>query len=115
MDFIAELYAIEAEATAQVEGIEDRDERAQALLKAHRALRQEKSGPVIERFRLWLDEVVTIPGLPLDDAVRWVKNGWIQLTRFLADARVPLDNGLAERVIRSVVMTGSLCTSLVSV
>lgn len=103
LDFIAELYAIEAEAKARVEGIEDREERYQALLEVRRDLRKEKSEPVLERFRAWLDAVVTIPGLPLDDAVRWVRNGWTQLTRFASDPRIPLDNGLSERVIRGVV------------
>jgi len=103
LDLIAELYAIESEATTSVAAIEDPADRARSLLDARRTLRLAKSKPVLDRFRTWLDQVVTIPELPLDDAVRWVKNGWTQLTRFVEDPRIPLDNGLAERVIRGVV------------
>lgn len=103
LDLIAELYAVEAEASAKVEGITDEAARRRALLDARRALRPEKAQPVLVRLRAWLDQVVTIPGLPLDEAVRWMKNGWTQLVRFVADPRVPLDNGVAERVIRGVV------------
>ena len=103
LDLIAELYAIEDEAKAGVAHIEDEDARRNALLEARRALRQSKSQPVLDRLRTWLDAVITIPGLPLHDAVRWVKNGWSHLTRFVTDPRIPLDNGLAERVIRGLV------------
>ena len=50
------------------------------------------------------DQVTAVPGLALDKAVQWVDNGWTELTRFVGDARIPLDNGLAERVIRGVVI-----------
>lgn len=103
LDLIAELYAIEGEADAQVNGIEDHGAREAALLDARKVLRSERSEPVLARLRRWLDEVVTIPGLPLHDAVRWLDNGWAQLTRFVTDPRIPLDNGFAERVIRGVV------------
>lgn len=43
-------------------------------------------------------------GSPLDDALRWMNNGWKQLSRFVSDASVPLDNGLLERLLRSVVL-----------
>lgn len=103
LDLIARLYAIEDEARARVVDIEEADARDRALLETRRALRQEKSQSVLGQLRTWLDEVITIPGLPLDDAVRWMKNGWTQLTRFITDPRIPLDNGFAERVIRGVV------------
>ncbi len=103
LDLIAELYAIEDEAKARVEGIEDPAAQQKALLEVRQTLRQEKSRSVLDRLRAWLDEVITIPGLPIHDAVRWAKNGWTQLTRFAQDPRIPLDNGLAERVIRGLV------------
>lgn len=104
LDWIAALYAIEARAEAEVEGIQDPVQREAALLEARRRLRQAESRPLMERLREWLEEVKRIPTLPLDEAITWVDNGWEHLTRFLEDPRIPLDNGLAERVIRWVVL-----------
>jgi len=104
LDLIGELYAIEAEAKEQVAHIADREERQRALVALRGPLRQARSRPIIDELRSWLDQVVAVPGLPLDKAVRWLDNGWAQLTRFVDDARIPLDNGLAERVIRGVVL-----------
>jgi transposase len=104
LDWIAELYAIEARAQQEVEHILDPVQREAALLAARERLREVESRPVIERLREWLDEVKRIPTLPLDKAIQWLDNGWEQLIRFLDDPRIPLDNGLAERVIRWVVL-----------
>ncbi|MCB9758373.1 MAG: IS66 family transposase [Alphaproteobacteria bacterium] len=104
LDLIAELYAVEALAREQVADIVDPEQRQAALLDARRVLRGTRSRPVLQRLRAWLDQVVAVPTLPLDKAVRWLDNGWTQLIRFLDDPRIPLDNGLAERVIRGVVL-----------
>jgi transposase len=101
LDLIAELYAIEAKAEARVLDITDPDSRQAALLETRRHLRDVESRGVIERLRIWLEGVPTIPGLPLHEAVRWVTNGWVQLTRFLEDPKIPLDNGEAERAART--------------
>jgi len=104
LDLIAELYAVEAEAKAEVAQITDRDEREAALIEARRHLRAERSKPIIDTLRGWLDSTLTVPGLPLDKAVNWINNGWRQLTRFLEDPRIPLDNGIAEQAVRGVVL-----------
>jgi transposase len=104
LDWIAQLYAIEARAQQEVEHILDPTQREAALLAVRERLRQSESRPVIARLRQWLDEVKCIPTLPLDKAIQWLDNGWEQLIRFLDDPRIPLDNGLAERVIRWVVL-----------
>ena len=104
LDLIAELYAIEADARQQVAHIEDPSLREVALLAALAPLRDQRSREVLGRLRAWLDQIITLPGLSLDKAVQWLNNGWIHLTRFVDDARIPIDNGLAERVIRGVVL-----------
>lgn len=104
LDLIAELYAVEAEARARAAEVRDADQREAVLLEARRELRDARSRRLIQQLRAWLDRVVAMPELPLDKAVRWLDNGWVQLTRFLDDPRIPLDNGLAERVIRGVVL-----------
>jgi hypothetical protein len=75
-----------------------------ALIALRGPLRKAKSQPVLDELRTWLDTVVAVPSLPLYKAVRWLDNGWTQLIRFVDDPRIPLDNGLAERVIRGVVL-----------
>ena len=104
LDLIGELYAIEARAKERVADIADRHEHQIALLEARRVLRTTEARAILQRLRLWLDTVVTVPDLPLEDAVKWLDNGWTSLTRFVDDPRIPLDNGAAERAIRNVVL-----------
>jgi len=104
LDLIAELYAIEAQAKKAVAHIEDDDERNVRLLEERRRLRSERSAPVIARLKSWADKAVVIPKTPLAKAIAWMNNGWTQLSRFLADPRIPLDNNLAERLVRAFVL-----------
>jgi transposase len=104
LDLIAGVYAVEARARQQVASIADREERAAALVAARGPLRDTESRALVGQLRSWLDRVVSVPDLPLSKAVAWLDNGWTELTRFLDDPRIPLDNGLAERVIRGVVV-----------
>ncbi len=104
LNLIGELYAVEARARDQVASIADREERKAALIRVRAGMRDTESRAIIGRLRTWMDTTVVVPRLPTSDAIRWLKNGWVQLTRFLEDGRIPLDNGLAERVIRGVVI-----------
>jgi len=49
--------------------------------------------PVLEAFRTWLDieELLVLPKSPIGDAIRYARNQWIPLTRFLEDGRLSLD------------------------
>ena len=104
LDLIAELYAIEARAAASVATVRDPNARRAALLDARRAARAQHSAPVLKRLRAWADAQHPVPSTALDDALRWMNNGWTQLSRFLDDPARPIDNGLAERLIRSLVL-----------
>ncbi|WP_352930123.1 transposase, partial [Mesorhizobium sp. M1088] len=44
-------------------------------------------------------------------AIAYGHKRWISLTRFLADGRLEIDNNIAERAMRCVAKTDSLCTS----
>lgn len=104
LDLIAELYAVEAKAAAEVQHIADKDARKVALFAARKRLREAESRGIVERLRVWLDGVKFTPTSSLEKAVKWVNNGWTQLCRFLEDPRIPLDNNLAEQVIRGSVL-----------
>lgn len=88
---IQELYAVERAAKEAGLSSEDR-----------RALRQQRSKPLLEPFREWMDEIETraLPKGALMDAIRYVRNQWKALNVYLTDGRLEIDNNRAERAIR---------------
>ena len=86
-----ELYAIE--------------ERGKLLDPSSRLqLRQRESIAVWERIDRWLDsdrvQQAALPSSPFGKAVGYLRNQWDALQRYLHDAQLPIDNNLAEQVIR---------------
>jgi hypothetical protein len=43
-----------------------------------------------------------VPGSPLGKALKYVERRWFSLCVFVLDARIPIDNGEVERVIRPI-------------
>ena len=70
------------------------------------ALRQEKSKPLMEKFKQWLDELypTTLPQSPLGKAMKYCINLWPGLMRFLDDGRLEIDNNLTEQQIKPLVI-----------
>jgi transposase len=60
--------------------------------------------PILDAFKQWLDAeaLVVLPKAPIADAIGYVRNQWGALTRFVEDARLKLDNNIAERQLRRV-------------
>ena len=90
---IQELYRIEKavkEATAE---------------ERHR-VRQERSLPVIEKLREWLDaSIETVPPQSLTGkAMAYLDRQWPKLIRVFEDGRIPLDTNRVENVIRPFVV-----------
>jgi transposase len=93
--FFKALYKIEREA------------KDKQLTKAQRyQLRLEKSKPLLEQFKQWLDEKrpTVLPQSPLGKAFNYCINRWDGLTRFLEDARLEIDNNLTEQMIKPFVI-----------
>ena len=92
LGFIQQLYRVEAEAKPL-----DAD--------ARRARRQAEAGPVLERFKPWLDDQVgvVLPKSPIGEAVTYARAQWTALTRYLEDGALAIDNNAAERALRRVV------------
>ena len=88
---IAQLYQIETEAD---EANFSHDER--------KALRLKKSEPLLESFKVWLDEnyVQTPPKGLLGKAMGYALNNWELLIRYLEDGKLKLDNNAVENAIR---------------
>ena len=88
---IRELYRIEREAKDKPP-----DDRL--------SLRQDRSVKILDSFDQWVEEHFpgTLPKSPLGKAFTYYQNQREALRRFLADGRLPIDNGRSERAIRIV-------------
>jgi len=97
MDWYWLLYDLESAAKEQ-------SLTGEALLAARRAHQQ----PVWEMMRAELDTVddrteqVVLPKSDLRKALNYVRNHWNELTRYLNDADLPLDNNACEQLMRDV-------------
>ncbi|RUO88047.1 IS66 family transposase [Corallococcus sp. AB018] len=96
LDFILALYRVEAQA------------RDAGLVRtdAHRELRQQKSAPVLAGLRAWMEEQTPLhpPKGPLGQALSYARKQWDALTRFVRDARLPLDNNRSESALRKATL-----------
>ena len=90
---IGELYAIEADIRGQ--GAE-----------ARAAARKDRSGPLIEDLKAWLEtQLAKLPGRsPAAGIIRYAMTHWDGLTVFLADGRVELDTNPVERAMRPIAL-----------
>jgi len=95
MRFFKELYKVEREAKNNKLSPEQRHE-----------LRQEKSKPLMEKFKVWLDDMypTVLPQSALGKAMNYCLSLWVGLTRFLDDGRLEIDNNLTEQEIKPLVI-----------
>jgi len=91
---IAALYAIEAEMRGKPPDI-------------RRAVRQERSRPLVEDLFVWLSaQLARLPGSsPTAQAIRYALNHRDGLARFLEDGRIELDTNTVERAIRPICLS----------
>ena len=71
-------------------------------LPAIHALRQNKSAPVVEKFKEWIEQLLpgTPPNSALGKALGYATRQWPKLVLFLAHAEVPIHNNFVERQIK---------------
>jgi transposase len=87
----------------------------QALYQVERALadetgdirrtrRQEASVPILQRIAAERDalDATVLPKSPLGDALRYLRNQWAALQRFVEDGRFRIDNNGAENQLRAI-------------
>lgn len=91
---ISKLYAIEAEIRGKA-------------AEVRRAVRQERSRPLVEAMHQWLQEQIPrVPGWSeLAKAMRYAENHWEGLCLYLDDGRLEMDTNVVERSIRTAVLT----------
>jgi transposase len=90
MKWIGELYEIEDKAG------DDLAKKAE--------LRSRESAAVIATMKTWLWSQALLKTLSIGQAAAYTIANWDRLTRFLGDARIPLDNNATERGIRGPVV-----------
>jgi len=87
----------------------DATAREQMLSPEERlSFHQAESGPVMEELHTWLtrqfDEHLVEPNSVLGEAITYMLNRWKELTLFLRQAAAPLDNNIAERALKKVIL-----------
>jgi transposase len=95
LEYIGKLYAIEKLARQKELDAEE-----------VRQLRQQQAGPILNEFKIWLDEtaVKTPPKGLLGKAVGYTLSFWTRLIRYIDDGLLRPDNNLAENAIRPFVI-----------
>jgi transposase len=95
LEHIKELYKVELEAAEGKLGHQARLE-----------LRKLKSVPALEKIKSLLENPgkVILPKNKIAEAIAYTLSHWTQLTKFLEDGRLPIDNNLCENTIRPVAL-----------
>ena len=88
---IAQLYKIE-------------DDIRGLTAEARRAVRKERSRPIVAELEPWLREKLGLISqkTKLAEAIRYTLSRWQGLTRFLDDGRIEIDSNTVERSIRPI-------------
>jgi len=90
---IQQLYVIEAQIK-------------KASVPERTQVRQAQSLPVLNQLKAWLDEQVklVIPKSLLGRAIRYALAQWQYVVRYVDDGRLSIDNNIAERSIKNLVI-----------
>jgi transposase len=101
VDFIRPVYQVEERIKALREEYAARGEVLP--LEAVLALRQEKSKPILEKFKAWVDDLLpgTPPNSALGKALGYAHRQWPKLIRHLDHPEMPVDNNYVERQIKN--------------
>ncbi|HEY7232230.1 MAG TPA: IS66 family transposase [Pseudolabrys sp.] len=93
LERIAGLYAIEKEICG-------------LTAEQRRAVRQDRSRPIIEDLEPWLRAKLALISqkTKLAQAIRYTLSRWNGLTRFLDDGRIEIDSNVVERSIRPIAL-----------
>ncbi len=71
------------------------------------AIRQEKSVPILNDLKQWLDDITdrdALPQSPFRQACNYALNGWEALCRYTADGDFAIDNNVAENLMRPIAL-----------
>jgi transposase len=91
-------------ALAWIGALYDIDDRAGDDAAQRAELRRTESAAVLAEMKPWLYELASNTAISIGKAAAYTLSNWDRLTRFIEDARVPLDNNATERAIRGPVV-----------
>lgn len=96
LEQIKSLYQVEYEA---------KDKKLLTSEK-HLLLRKDKSALIVKAMAKYLSEQAGLhpPKSPMGKAIKYAQNNWQELTCFLGDAKIPLDNNASERALRIIAL-----------
>jgi len=97
LERVREVYRVDAQA------------KEKGLSSAERLrLHQTQSQPVMEALHAWLEEQRRDPRVEpnsgLGEAIEYMLDHWVELTRFLDQPGAPLDNNLCERMLKTAIL-----------
>ena len=92
------------QALAWIGALYDIDARADGDLARLAELRRSESAAVLDELKAWLWAQTPLTSLLIGKAAGYTIANWDRLTRFVDDARIPLDNNATERAIRGPVV-----------
>lgn len=98
---------IATEALARIKLLYDIEAEIRGLPpEMRKAVRQEKSKPVIDEMKRWFEAsfAKVSKGGRIADAIRYGLNHWHGLVRFLDDGRIEIDSNTVERSIRGIAL-----------
>ena len=96
---IGQLFLIEREIDATVEGHNENEARA-----IRRKIRQERSKPIVARIGQRAAEVRVLKDSPIGQALTYLENRWDGLQIFLTKPKVPITSNGVERALRDPVV-----------
>jgi transposase len=102
IELIKQLYAVDR-AGPGVEALASEEGRA-AGLHLRAVARREQSIAIVDAIHAWAFQQRALPESSLGKAIAYMLGLWPGLTRFLGDARIPLDNNATERGLRGMVV-----------
>jgi transposase len=105
--YVANRSPIAAEAIARIGALYAIEREIRGRLPSERAaVRQERSGPLLDELHAWLSATLhTVSAKsPLAGAIHYALVRWRALTRYRDDGRIEIDNNSAERAIRPIVL-----------
>ncbi len=99
-DYIGPVYRIEGQIKALRAEYQQRGETLPLEMVLN--LRQEKSKPILEKFKAWIDQLVpaTPPNSALGKALGYATRQWPKLIRHVDHPEIPVDNNYTEQQIK---------------
>ena len=66
--------------------------------------RQKEAKPILDKLEQWLAKSHVVPNSKLGEAIKYCKNQWQKLIRYIEDGNLNIDNNRAERAVKPFVI-----------